>query len=61
MQARGVIPVRAFIQIGPATVQIEGVAVAWTADGRGTHVKWATDADAKSCWVWSGAVRKIDS
>ena len=59
VRAREVVPVRAWVLLGDAAVQVEGVALAWTS--KAVQIQYPTDADSRSCWVWASACERLPS
>ena len=50
--------VRAWIRYPEGSLEVEGLAVAWTS--RAVAVKWEAYDDVEHrCWVWSGACERI--
>jgi hypothetical protein len=54
------VPVKAWIDYGNATVQVLGVAIAWSR--RCVCVLWVDGHDRQQeAWVWAGAVERVES
>lgn len=54
------LPVRAWLDFGLTTVEVNALALAWTP--RAVQVRWTTtDGDEHRPWVWRGAVRPMPS
>jgi len=56
-QAREVVVVRAWVLLGATAVRVEGVATAWTS--KAVNVRWPTDSDVRSTWVWASACERV--
>ena len=55
----GPVPVRAWVQLAPAPVRLEGVAVEW--NDAAVHVELVDDHGRRHrLWVWASAVDRVD-